>query len=71
LILAEEDGVVAVNICVGRAGSVKSAEYNDDLSTIKKQSLISLAIRKAREFWFAKDRNKEACGVILYKIAGS
>ena len=71
LILAEEDGVVAVNICVGRAGSVKSAEYNDDLSTIKKQSFISLAIRKAREFWFAKDRNKEACGVILYKIAGS
>ena len=71
LILAEEDGVVAVNICVGRAGSVKSAEYNDDLSTIKKQSLISLAIRKAKEFWFAKDRNKEACGVILYKIAGS
>ena len=71
LILAEEDGVVAVNICVGRAGSVKSAEYNDDLSTIKKQSLISLAIRKAKEFWFVKDRNKEACGVILYKIAGS
>ncbi len=71
LILAEEDGIVAVNICVGSKGSVKSAEYNDDLSTIKKQSLISLAIRKAREFWFAKDRNKEACGVILYKIAGS
>ena len=71
LILAEEDGVVAVNICVGRSGSVKSAEYNDDLSTIKKQSLISLAIRKAKEFWFAKDRKKEACGVILYKIKGS
>ena len=71
LILAEEDGVVAVNICVGRSGSVKSAEYNDELSTIKKQSLISLAIRKAKEFWFAKDRNKEACGVILYKITGS
>lgn len=71
LILAEEDGVVAVNICVGRSGNVNSAEYNDELSTIKKQSLISLAIRKAKEFWFAKDRNKEACGVILYKITGS
>ena len=71
LILAEEDGVVAIDICVGRTGSVKSAEYNDDLSTIKKQSLISLAIRKAKEFWFAKDRQKEACGVILYKIKGS
>jgi len=71
LILAEEDGVVAIDICVGRTGSVKSAEYNDDLSTIRKQSLISLAIRKAKEFWFAKDRQKEACGVILYKIKGS
>lgn len=71
LILAEEDGVVAVNICVGRTGSVKSAEYNDDLSTIKKQSLISLAIRKAKEFWFAKDRKKESCGIILYKIKGN
>lgn len=71
LILAEEDGVVAVNICVGRTGSVKSAEYNDDLSTIRMQSLISLAIRKAKEFWFAKDRKSEACGVILYKIKGS
>ncbi len=71
LILSEEDGVVAVNICVGRTGSVKSAEFNDDLSTINRQSLISLAIRKAKEFWFAKDRQKEACGVILYKIKGS
>ncbi|MDG1716642.1 MAG: tetratricopeptide repeat protein, partial [Saprospiraceae bacterium] len=71
LIIAEEDGIVAVNICVGSKGRVKTAEYNDDLSTIKTQSLISFAIRKAREFWFAKDRNKEACGVILYKIAGS
>ena len=71
LILAEEDGVVAINICVGRTGSVKSAEFNDDLSTINRQSLISLAIRKSKEFWFAKDRNKEACGVILYKIKGS
>lgn len=71
LILAEEDGTVAVNICVGRTGSVKSAEFNDDLSTINRQSLISLAIRKAKEFWFAKDRKKEACGVIIYKIKGS
>lgn len=71
LILAEEDGVVAINICVGRTGSVKSAEFNDKLSTINRQSLISLAIRKSKEFWFAKDRNKEACGVILYKIKGS
>lgn len=71
LILAEEDGVVAIDICVSRTGSVKSAEYNDNESTIKKQSLISLAIRKAKEFWFAKDRKKEACGIILYRIKGS
>jgi len=71
LMLPEEDGIVAVNVCVGSKGRVKTAEYNDELSTIKTQSLISFAIRKAKEFWFAKDRNKEACGVILYKITGS
>lgn len=71
LILAEEDGKVAIDICVSRTGKVSSAEFNDDLSTIKKQSLISLAIRKAKEFWFAKDRTKEMCGVIIYHIKGS
>lgn len=71
LILSDSDGEVAVDICVSRAGKVKSAEYNGDLSTIRTQSLISLAIRKAKEFWFAKGEEKEACGVIVYKVKGS
>lgn len=71
LILSDEDGEVAVDICVSRNGSVRSAEYNGELSTINTQSLISLAIRKAKEFWFAKGEEKEACGKIIYKIKGS
>jgi len=71
LILADEDGVVAVDICVNKRGKVESAEFNTKLSTIAKKSLVSLAIRKAKDFWFEKNDYKEQCGVIMFKIKGS
>lgn len=71
LMLADEDGEVVIDICVSRTGKVESAEYNDKLSSTKTQSLISLAIRKSKEFWFEKNRTKEMCGVIVYKVKGS
>ena len=71
LILSDEDGVVAVDICVNKRGKVESAEFNSKLSTIAKKSLVSLAIRKSKDFWFAKNDFKEQCGVIMFKIKGS
>lgn len=70
LILAE-DGIVAIDICVNKRGKVESAEFNSKLSTLAKKSLISLAIRKSKDFWFEKNDYKEQCGVILFKIEGS
>lgn len=71
LILADEDGTVAIDICVNKRGKVESAEFNSKLSTIAKKSLVSLSIRKAKDFWFEKNDYKEQCGVILFKIKGS
>jgi len=68
LILSDEDGVVAVDICVNKRGKVETAEFNSKLSTIAKKSLVSLAIRKSKDFWFAKNDYKEQCGVIMFKI---
>jgi len=71
LILSDEDGTVAIDICVNKRGKVESAEFNTKLSTIAKKSLVSLAIRKAKDFWFEKNDYKEQCGVIMFKIKGS
>ncbi len=71
LILADEDGTVAIDICVNKRGKVESAEFNSKLSTIAKKSLVSLSIRKSKDFWFEKNDYKEQCGVIMFKIKGS
>lgn len=66
LILSDEIGDVAIDICINKRGKVESAELNAELTTIKTQSLISLAIRKAKEFWFEKSDYKEQCGVMIF-----
>lgn len=71
LILSDEDGTVSIDICVNKRGKVESAEFNSKLSTIAKKSLVSLAIRKSKDFWFEKSDYKEQCGVIMFKIKGS
>ncbi|MDF1694395.1 MAG: hypothetical protein P1U56_01095 [Saprospiraceae bacterium] len=71
LILSDTDGVVAVDICVNKRGKVESAEFNSKMSTIAKKSLVSLAIRKSKDFWFEKSDYREQCGVIIFKIKGS
>lgn len=72
LILSEQDGIVVIDICVNKQGRVESAEFNSKLSTIGKKSLISLALRKSKDFWFESDKSKkEQCGTILFDIKGS
>lgn len=68
LILSDEDGIVAVDICVNKRGRVESAEFNSKLSTIAKKMLVSLAIRKSKDFWFEENDYAEQCGVIIFKI---
>jgi tetratricopeptide (TPR) repeat protein len=68
LIMSESEGNVAIDICINRRGKVESAEVNEGETNIKAQSLISLAIRKAQEFWFEKNDEKEMCGTVVFNI---
>lgn len=70
LILSESDGVVAIDICVNGKGDVTSATYNQEVSTLDKKSLISLAIRKSKDFKFIKGTDNQ-CGTLSYVIKGS
>lgn len=71
LILSEENGKVAVNICVNKNGEVVKAEFEPTLSTIAKKSLVSLAIRKAKEFIFERGKYDSQCGLMVFYISGS
>ncbi|HMS97572.1 MAG TPA: tetratricopeptide repeat protein [Saprospiraceae bacterium] len=71
LILAEKDGLVTVEICVNAEGRVDYAEFVASKSTLSQNSLVSLAIRKAKEFWFEDSDYPKQCGFIRFKIKGS
>lgn len=71
LILADENGKVCINICVNKQGIVTSAEFNGTMSTIAKKSLVSLALRKAKEFEFAMGKYDSQCGIMVFNIKGS
>ncbi len=71
LILSETTGNVVVDLCVNGNGKVTEAEYNGAESTLKTQSIISLAVRKSKEFWFKSSSSNEMCGTIVFKITGS
>ena len=71
LILSETSGIVTIDVCVNKNGKVETAEFDTQNSTLKTESLISLAVRKSKEFWFARDNWDETCGTIIFKITGS
>ncbi|WP_235296316.1 tetratricopeptide repeat protein [Portibacter marinus] len=68
LILSDKAGQVVVNVCVDESGNVSSATLNKKKSTVGSAGLISLALRKSREFKFSRTRNGEQCGKIAFLI---
>jgi tetratricopeptide (TPR) repeat protein len=71
LILSENDGEVAIEICINENGRIETAEFVPTKSTIDNKGLVSLAIRKSKEFWFEKSEFRKQCGFIVYKVKGS
>ncbi len=71
LILTETDGIVAVEVCVTKDGKVESAEFVGNKSTLSQSSLVSLAIRKAKEIWFEPNQFDKQCGYINFVVKGS
>lgn len=70
LILSDEEGRVVIDICVSRGGRIISTEYNESESTLQRKSLVSLALRKSKDFWFDKSDLMEQCGKIVFKVKG-
>ena len=71
LILSDTEGVMAVEICVNENGRVDYSEFQAAKSTIDTKSLVSLAVRKAKDFWFEKSDYPKQCGYIYFKIKSS
>jgi len=70
LILSDEEGEVVIDICVSRGGRIVSTQYNETASTLQRKSLVSLALRKSKDFWFEKSDLIEQCGRIVFKVKG-
>ncbi len=68
LILSDTEGQVVVDICIDKSGNVISASMNRDESTISSAGLISLALRKSRDFRFERSRESEQCGKLAFLI---
>ncbi len=70
LILAEDSGSVAIDVVINERGRVEDASFNPTGSTMDTRSIVSLATRKAGEFWFEKSDWDKMEGTIVFKISG-
>jgi len=70
LILSDDSGTVSVDVCVSGGGRVVNAVYNAGNSTLRTPSIISLAVRKSKEFWFENSEHEQICGIIEFKVTG-
>ena len=71
LILSDKSGEVVVDICVDRLGRVIKNTLNEEYSTLKSASLVSLALRESSNFRFSRSSRKNHCGTITFIITGS
>ena len=67
-LLSDQDGIVVIDVCVSRTGTITEASFNREASTIFRSSLTSLALRKAKEFVFMPSLREELCGTIIYRL---
>lgn len=68
--IANESGRVVIDVCVDGRGKVKLAELNRDQTSLNKAGLISLALRKSKEFSFFPSFRTEQCGQFIFMISG-
>ena len=70
--IVRENGTVALNICINRAGRVIGVKWNEQRSTITDTELVRTAIAKARDYRFERDRSapQRECGTLSITIDG-
>ena len=66
--VAEQDGVIAINVCVNRGGKVSAAKYNEEYTTITDKELIRKALYIVSEYRFETDIAAPAkeCGMLTF-----
>lgn len=67
-LIADKSGRVVIDVCVDGTGKVLSAELNTEKSTINRGGLVSLALRKTKEFSFYPSFRDEQCGYFMFVI---
>ncbi len=70
-IVANENGHLTIDVCVDKRGSVVTTAFNEAESSINRNALTSLGMRKAREFAFASSTKERECGRIIYVLSVS
>jgi len=70
VLLNEISGNISIDVCVNENGKVTNAEFNKDASSLSAQSVVSVAVRKSKEFWFENSNQEEICGTFNFKILG-
>lgn len=66
--ISNESGRVVVDVCVNGRGKVKTAVLNRDNTSLNKPGLVSLALRKSKEFAFFPSFREEQCGQFIFMI---
>lgn len=61
-------GIVVVQLCANRKGKVISAAYTLKGSTTADEHLVQLAVGNARQWRFAKSREKKQCGTVTFNF---
>ena len=66
--VAEQSGVIAVNVCVDRNGRVTDAKYNEEYTTIEDLDLVKRALYIASDYRFEVDYSapKKECGMLTF-----
>lgn len=66
--VAEQDGVIAINVCVNRGGKVSAAKFNETYTTIADRDLIRRALHIVSEYRFETDISapKRECGMLTF-----
>ncbi len=66
--VAEQDGVIAINVCVNRGGKVSAAKYNEDHTTIQDKELIRKALYVVTGYRFETDMAapEKECGMLTF-----
>lgn len=67
LLLTDEKGTIAIDLCVSKTGEVLAAKYNPEVSSMNHRNNMEYLLRKTKGLKF-NEINATKCGRIIYNI---